>query len=287
MEDRIDFNINNSLKYYLSDPITVPTPEAHSALLDCENDPDSLTTQLINSVLNPIVDSVAENPESILRSADFDSLQLLLKCAPTSLTSHQKSRTESGSELFILSRSTSLLPVNALSKILDLVVSGLSAEADIIHNDFESDGQDTVEHYKKLLEVYAFLLQWTLAAVEAKIVEISATTSASRARGTGKSAKSKSSGKDSTWDSTPQLQTALETMCKVLKLKISKMFLTTSERSTFVNLFTRPIYLMLENEQRVKSTTIRMHAFKVLCIAVKHHGHAFGMDLLWVYDLHN
>jgi condensin complex subunit 1 len=66
-------------------------------------------------------------------------------------------------------------------------------------------------------------------------------------------------------------------MCKVLKLKLSKIFLTTSERDTFIGLLTRPVYLILESEQRVKSTPIRMHSFKVLCIAVKHHGHGYGM----------
>jgi condensin complex subunit 1 len=35
----------------------------------------------------------------------------------------------------------------------------------------------------------------------------------------------------------------------------------------------------LESEQRVKNTSIRMHTFKVLCIAVKHHGHGYGAAL--------
>jgi len=34
--------------------------------------------------------------------------------------------------------------------------------------------------------------------------------------------------------------------------------------------------MVLESEQRVKNTAIRMHSFKVLCIAVKHHGHGYG-----------
>ena len=67
-------------------------------------------------------------------------------------------------------------------------------------------------------------------------------------------------------------------MCKVLKVKLGKVFMTTSERDTFVGLFTRSVYLILENEQRIKNTALRMHAFKVLCIAVKHHGHAFGIS---------
>ncbi len=281
MADAIDFDINDSLKCYLSDPATIQTPEADPALVDCESDPESLTSQLVNSVLNPIVDAVAEAPDAIVNNARFDSLQFLLKCAPTSPTSQQNYGQEPDAELFIQSRSTSLIPVNALSKILDLIVSGLSAEADIVHNDSEGDDQDAIQHHKRLLELYGFLLQWSLAAVETKAAETTAATAApARGRGTGKSSKAKSTGKDSTWDPTPQLQVALDVMCKVLKLKVSNIFITTSERDTFVNLLTRPIYLMLENEQRVKTTTLRMHAFKVLCIAVKHHGHAFGRNFL-------
>jgi condensin complex subunit 1 len=272
--DTISFDLNGALRDYLSDPAAVPTTEADSNLLDCENDPESLTNSLINSVLNPIVDSVAESPDAITRSSTFDSLQFLLKCVPVSHLSSQNYRTEADSEHFNLSRSSAVLPTHDLSKILDLVVSGLSAEADIIHNDLEADEQDIVSHHKQLLEVFGFLLQWTIAAVETKAAEKSST--APVARGRGKGAKSKTNAKDSNWDSSAQLQTALDTMCKVLKLKLSKIFLTTSERDTFISLFTRPVYMILESEQRVKNTAIRMHAFKVLCIAVKHHGHAYG-----------
>jgi condensin complex subunit 1 len=275
--DTITFDINDALKHYMSDPATVSTPEAESNLVDCENDPESLTNSLINTALNPIVDSVAENPDAITRSSSFDSLQFLLKCAPVSLKSTQNYPTEPDSELFKLSRSSSILPAHALSKIFDLIVSGLSAEADIIHNDLETDEQEFIAHHKQLLEVFGFLLQWTIAAVETKAAEKS--SSAPAARGRGKAAKSKTAAKDGNWDSSAQLQTALDTMCKVLKLKLSKIFLTTSERDTFISLFTRPVYMILESEQRVKNTAIRMHAFKVLCIAVKHHGHGYGMHL--------
>ncbi|THV47766.1 hypothetical protein BGAL_0290g00120 [Botrytis galanthina] len=256
--DTIDFDINDALKHYMSDPATVPTPEADSNLVDCENDPESLTNALVNSVLNPIVDSVAENPDAITRSSSFDSLQFLLK-------------------------SSSALPTHALSKIFDLIVSGLSAEADIIHNDLETDEQELVAHHKQLLEIFGFLLQWTIAAVETKAAEKS--TTAPVARGRGKASKAKAGAKNENWDSSAQLQTALDTMCKVLKLKLSKIFLTTSERDTFISLFTRPVYMVLESEQRVKNTAIRMHAFKVLCIAVKHHGHGYAAQISIVQNL--
>lgn len=277
MDSGVDFDINDALKHYLSDPATVPTPKADGALLDCENDPESLTNGLINGVLNPIVDSIAESPDAITKSSTLDSLQFLLKCAPTSPKSEQSYPSEPDSELFKLSRSTSLLSAHSLSKLLDLIVSGLSSEADVVLNDLETDAQETTLPHKQLLEIYGFLLQWTISAVETKASEKPATGAPARGRATGKSAKPKPNAKDGSWDSSTQLQAALDTMCKVLKLKLGKIFVTTSERDTFINLFTRSVYLVLESEQRVKSTAIRMHAFKVLCIAVKHHGHAFGI----------
>ncbi|KAK6206664.1 hypothetical protein QIS74_13152 [Colletotrichum tabaci] len=256
--DSVIFDINDALKHYMSDPASIPTPEADGSLFDYENDPEGLTAAVVNPVLNPIVDAVAENPEAITRSAHLDSLQFLLKY-------------------------TAFLPTHALSKIFDLVMSGLAAEGDAITHDLESpDEQETLAHHKQLLEIYGFLLQWTIAAVETKAAEKS--SSAPVARGRGKPKKN-APKQDGVWDSATQLQSALDIMSKVLKLKLTKIFLTTSERDTFIGLLTRPVYMVLESEQRVKSTSIRMHAFKVLCIAVKHHGHAYAAQISIVQNL--
>ncbi|KAK3994415.1 putative condensin complex subunit 1 [Cladorrhinum sp. PSN332] len=257
--DSVSFDINNALKHYMSDPAAIPTPEADSALVDCENEPESLTDNaIVNAVLNPIVDAIAENPDAITRSHIFDSLQFLLKY-------------------------TSFLSAHALSKIFDLLTSGLATEADVVHHDLESDEQELVAHHKQLLEIYGFLLQWTIAAVETKAAEKSSTTVS--VRGRGKPKGKKGLGNDAAWDSSTQLETALNTMCKVLRLKLGKIFLTTSERDTFISLLTRPVYMVLESEQRVKNTSIRMHAFKVLCVAVKHHGHAYAAQISIVQNL--
>lgn len=82
MADQVEFDINEALKLYLSDAATIPTPDASPELQDCENDPDSLTTPLVESVLDPVIDVVAENPEGLMRSSVYDTLQFLLKCAP-------------------------------------------------------------------------------------------------------------------------------------------------------------------------------------------------------------
>jgi condensin complex subunit 1 len=142
-----------------------------------------------------------------------------------------------------------------------------------MYNDMDTaDEQDSVPHHKQLLEIYGFLLQWTIAAVETKAAEKSSSVPVARGRAKSK----KGASKEETWDSATQLQAALEIMCKVLKQKLSKIFLTTSERDSFIGLLTRPVYMILESEQRAKTTSIRMHCFKVLCIAVKHHGHGYG-----------
>lgn len=153
-------------------------------------------------------------------------------------------------------------------------MSGISTEAEAIHNDLEGEEQEAVQSQKKTLEIFGFLLQWTLAAVDAKASSDKA--SAPAARKAPKGAKSKSTAKETNWDPTNQILNALETMSKVMKVKLSKIFVTTSEKDTFISLFTRPVYLLLENEVRMKNTGIRMHCFKVLCIAVKHYGQANG-----------
>ena len=283
-----DFDINAALKAYLDDPQSILTPEADGALVDCESDPEAFTPGLINSVLNPIVDAVGESPEAITQASNLDSLQFLLKCAPT-VPSHQQSPTYiqdrlSNCDLFALFRQTSLIPATSLGKVFDLVISGLGAEAEIVHHE-EQEGETETTQHKLILETFAFLLQWCIAAVETKSAEKSSAAPAARGKG-AKGAKSKASGqKDGNWDTSIQLQTALDTMTKVMKLKLAKIFITTSERDTLIGLFTRPVYLILESEQRVKSTAIRMHAFKVLCVAIKHHGHAYGAQTSIIQNL--
>ncbi|KAI4914592.1 hypothetical protein J4E90_004623 [Alternaria incomplexa] len=250
MDARVDFDINEAVKLFDSDPSAIPTPEAPQALQDCEDEPESLSSPgLINSELNPVVDAVAESPDAITRSSVFDTLQFLLK-------------------------HSSQIPPAILSKILDLISSALSTQTDIIHADLEAEDQDAIPHHKNLLEMYGFLLRWTISAVETRALEKSA--SAPAARGRGKATKTKAGGgKDVVWDASAQLETALDRMSKVLRLKLGRIFVTTSERDTFIGLFTKPVYHILENEARVKSNAIRSHCFRVLCFAVKSHGHAY------------
>ena len=171
-------------------------------------------------------------------------------------------------------RQSAYIPATSLGKLFDLLISGIGAEAEIIHHE-DQDGETETAQHKLVLETFAFLLQWCIAAVEAKSSD---KTSGAPSRSGKKGSKAKAGAqKDGNWDPSAQLQSALDTMTKVMKLKLAKIFVTTGDRDNFIGLFTRPVYMILESEQRVKTTAIRMHAFKVLCMAVKHHGHGYGM----------
>jgi condensin complex subunit 1 len=181
MGDSDDFDVNAALKAYLDDPQSIPTPEADQALLECENDADAFTPGLINSVLNPIAEAIGENPEAILQTGILDSLQFLLKCAPTVPPNQQPAlsskRNHTDCELFARCRQVSFIPSTSLSKLLELIISGLGAEAETVHHE-EQDGETETAHHKQVLETFAFLLQWCISAVETKSAEKPATATA-------------------------------------------------------------------------------------------------------------
>jgi condensin complex subunit 1 len=92
MEESVDFDIHEALKEYTIDPAKVPTPAASSEVLDAAHDPELLTPALINSVLHPVIDEVAESPDAVFRSSVFDTLQCLLKCVSILLAKQQLER---------------------------------------------------------------------------------------------------------------------------------------------------------------------------------------------------
>lgn len=77
--EKIQFDLNESLKYYLNEPTSVPCDNADPELVDCEGDGEALTKEQINRILDPIIDAIAENPEAISKGYAFDSIQCMLK----------------------------------------------------------------------------------------------------------------------------------------------------------------------------------------------------------------
>jgi condensin complex subunit 1 len=275
-EDPVNFDLNESLKQYSIDPTAIETERAPAELVECETDPESLTPGLINSVLNPVVDAIATSPEAIIAQSRFDTLQFLLKCVPVSIPP-QSPTSSSGPdcELFRRSRLSAQIPHATISKIIDLLTSAIIAQAELANSDLLAGEEEAVSQHKQLLEIYGFLLQWAVSAVEARAQE---KPTSAPAKGRGKGSKTKTAAKDGNWDASAELMKALRAMLQVFKLHefLGRIFVTTPHRDTFVTMFTKSAYHILENEARVKNTAIKEHCFGVLCTAVKHHGHAFG-----------
>lgn len=82
-DERITFDINAFLKVYLDNPALVPCDNAESDLVEAEADPESLSSDQIDAVLDPIIDVVANNPEAIGRVAIFDNVICMLKYVRT------------------------------------------------------------------------------------------------------------------------------------------------------------------------------------------------------------
>jgi condensin complex subunit 1 len=118
---------------------------------------------------------------------------------------------------------------------MDVIVSGLNHQAESLALELESPDPEGLDSFRKLLEMYSFLLLWVITSAESLGAQKSITGAKENIRGRPK-AKQSTVAKEQTapWDCTPQLQTAFEVMCKVLKLKLAKVWTLTSERDTFV-----------------------------------------------------
>ena len=112
-----------------------------------------------------------------------------------------------------------------------------------------------------VLERYAFLLQWLVQSLE----------------------KSAADKKRSWAASVPAV---LALMARTLEAVPEHAWPTSTERDAFVGrCIVRPVLLLQENEAYIKAPAIRTALFRVVCLAVKHHGQAFNVQTSIVQSL--
>ncbi|KAK9479296.1 armadillo-type protein [Lipomyces japonicus] len=234
-----NFVLSEHLTAYLSDPSTLISFDFSDGQIEDE--------------LDRAIDAIAVDSDALAEEQNFESLEAMLLRFPE------------------LSNQSKL-------KLTDLLISGLASQAETAYQLIESDEHELYSKQRTLLEMYSFLLQWAVAALEKGNTIGPQAVSKSKTKKAG-------SGNSNTNDTIEQLQSALDVMCKVQKLKLSKLFVATSERDLFISLYTRSAYLIMESEQNLKVLSLKMHVFKVLCIAIKHHGHGFGAQISLVQNL--
>ncbi|KAJ6460387.1 non-SMC mitotic condensation complex subunit 1-domain-containing protein [Mycena vitilis] len=218
-------------------------------------------------LLEGAVEAVADSSDAIGDPEVFDVYRSLLKYSDT-------------------------VPGPTMNKLLDSLTSGLQAELDATMRDLEDVPQVYLAH-KVPLEMYAFLLQWFVSAVE-KVKQTDGDGPATPAPKTRKprGGKTAAAGRSRTtaakkaeWTWIDQIPATLNLISKVLRLSTQRIWTTTAERDTFINCLTKPAYHVTESEAYMKVQDIKLSVYKVICLAVKHHGHALTAQITIIQSM--
>lgn len=202
--------------------------------------------------MNEVVDTLQDASGNIADSNIFDQIRSFIKHFNT-------------------------LKKTTATKVWDIILSGFNSEITATAQDLEINDQDVYLQHREPLEMYGFLIFWAIGITEQK-----ATSRAAAVEKTGKRGKGSRSTKDddeveqgtSTW--TSEKQKAMDLMSKCLELQLSKIWTATHEKETFISLFFKPAYQILENKENIKIAPLKQRVYKVLCLCIKRHNHEFG-----------
>lgn len=196
----------------------------------------------VDSKLESITDSLANNPESL----NFN--QELLE------------------DLIELTHGFRELEEKKRHQLAYLVTSSLNAVGQSYGNMLQSgDFHDNVDTIKSTLERYCYLMFVLLKYLGKE--DFSQV-------GNARSQKSVPREVLARWKSNcTEVENGLTAVITVLSLDLSKVFVTTPERDSFVELFSRPIINLMESPERMKLVPIKLLIFRALCIAVTKHKH--------------
>ncbi|KAJ9103245.1 hypothetical protein QFC21_002668 [Naganishia friedmannii] len=237
----------------ISNPVDLPLYSISNEL-----DVESLDAKEVDHALESAVESVAQSSEAIVTAEVFDVYRSLLKHADK-------------------------LSDVTINKMLDSITSALHQEVDQTTRDMDAaassgDSDPTAyTQHREALEMYAFLLLWFVQSAEklarnsGKEGETRAAPRATKAARGGKAGKNNRT-LDTNWTWANHIPIVLAAMHKALRLKTERIWTTTQERETFV----KAAYQISETEAHMKKAEIKQGIYKVITVAVKFHGHAFG-----------
>lgn len=223
--------------------------------LDATNDLSTLDQADRKGKLNHLIDTVSTNPDAILEEDIYEEYVNFASAL------HSASS-------------------NEVKLMLDLTTSALAAKASQVANEQAEDLDPTCTH-RRSLEAVALILYAMLNTLQTGKIELASADNASK----NKSKSKKQKENQTSLDLAAMIEPAFDAMSRCLSLRANKLWPTTSERDAFVSLFTKPSYLVAESEALMKNPKIRMRVYKIICVAIKHHGHAFGAQTTIVQNL--
>ncbi|KAH9963988.1 hypothetical protein BGW80DRAFT_1542047 [Lactifluus volemus] len=119
-------------------------------------------------------------------------------------------------------------------------MSGFAVEVDAAAHDINNEDQQTCAAHKVLIEMYAFLLNWSARSVEKVNVP----------------------DEDASAAMHPQNRAYSYADRQGFEVEMSKIWTVSGERDTFIGCLTAPAYHVTENEQYMKSQPIKLGVYK-------------------------
>lgn len=202
---------------------------------------DSYRVENSSEKLNVLTDYLAVSPESLAQSEVFESAQDLANSYPQIPTKEQDQL------IYVISSSLTQASKNA-SQIVD--------DGDI----------ESLPAMKKMMELYGYLIHCFLVYLGQEDHSGAVTVIGIR--------KASKKASEAYKRNCLLLETLMESITSLFRVKLGRFFQTTPEKDAFISLFTRPVYSLMEFEHRMKAIGVKMYMFKVICMAVKLHGHA-------------
>ncbi|SCU84144.1 LAMI_0C06436g1_1 [Lachancea mirantina] len=170
------------------------------------------------------------------------------------------------------------LPANVQTQLSYLVgTSAGNIAQDINTNLSGSAANDEIltlqSHWKQVLEIYGYLIHVLLYYLQQDVARAANQSSTS-------SGSALSGGRRQVSEATlelfkrscNQIETLLDNIVKIVDINLSRLFLTTPEKTSFINLFTRPLYILIETEQVLKVQSIKFFIIRIIGTVVKRHG---------------
>lgn len=255
----MEFNLQEELLSLSSDPSLYP--------INNELDVPDLSANAIDAFLSSAIEAVVDDPDAIIHFGDqtFDIFASVLK--------HAASPTVDGA---------------VLQKTLDAITSGLTHHSNavmaLVAPGMDDSDIDAPLQHRPQLERWAFLLQWFVNAAE-KGAGRQPGDDVPGARKTKAKKQPVNRGASTAFQWEDHLPLVLLTMHRALRVPTQRIWRTSSEREAFVSCFTKPAYQLCEIEAYLKVNEIRLGIYKVICLAVKFHGHAFGAQTSVIQNL--
>jgi len=215
-----------------------------------EAEKDSFEATNADHLLDQVTGSLAVSSEAISDSNIYEALEELVHAYPKLNKKEQK-------------------------QVIYLVTSSLHNQAENTTNVIENGETELFSSHKQYLEVYAYFTHCLLTYLGLEHIPSSNTNSK----------KVTNQALEVFKNNCTQLENIMDAICACFKLHLNKLFTTTPEKDLFISSFTRPIYILMESEPRIKVVGVKMYMFKVIAMAVKFHGHASAAQSAIVQNL--